>query len=468
MEAKLTTLRTEIEKSLSRSGHNLASFAKISGLNRGSLSAILHGNPPKPISLGQLDAMIRAFGFPEGWLYPLYVDECFSEERISRRRIEPFLVKCAEMGKQQCIEEVLRRIMEYQRPLDIIYRVAERLFCSGKVQESIVFYKLIVDHEQDSYSERMAISQYRIFKSLQSTPDVDMEQKLRAVISFEPYRGLLPEEMQLDGLLKLAKVCFALHRWKDVEKFADELRALASGTYREELRRIKGKRAEPFQAERPLVVYYGHGYLLKASALTKQGEYEQAKKYTAGYADLGWFEMLDDEGRSSVDSFKLFATANGFTLEILMGNISVLPSYIAFLSEHPGEILSGMVIIMESANRFGFSADAVMSRFSREMLRFEQFQDTINVDRVYRLYYQIAIYHISRNQYTKGIDYIIHCLRLTIRLNSGKDFINCVTLFEVNRDYASDTQQNAYRELIREVRAHEEITVDDGQRFGIV
>lgn len=281
MEAKLTTLRTEIEKSLSRSGHNLASFAKVSGLNRGSLSAILHGNPPKPISLGQLDAMIRAFGFPEGWLYPLYVDECFSEERISRRRIEPFLVKCAEMGKQQCIEEVLRRIMEYQRPLDIIYRVAERLFCSGKVQESIVFYKLIVDHEQDSYSERMAISQYRIFMSLQSTPDVDMEQKLRAVISFEPYRGLLPEEMQLDGLLKLAKVCFALHRWKDVEKFSDELRALASGIYREELRRSKARRGEPFQAERPLVVYYGHGYLLKASALTKQGEYEQAKKYTA-------------------------------------------------------------------------------------------------------------------------------------------------------------------------------------------
>ncbi|MFD2881341.1 hypothetical protein ACFTAO_44465 [Paenibacillus rhizoplanae] len=102
------------------------------------------------------------------------------------------------------------------------------------------------------------------------------------------------------------------------------------------------------------------------------------------------------------------------------------------------------------------------------MLRFEQFQDTINVDRVYRLYYQIAIYHISRKQYAKGIDYIIHCLRLAIRLNNGKDFINCVTLFELNRDYASDTQQNAYRELIREVRAHEEITVDDGQRFGIV
>lgn len=464
----MTTLRSEIEKNLSRSGHNLASFAKVSGLNRGSLSAILHGNPPKPISLGQLDAITRAFGFPEGWLYPLYVDECFSENKISRRRVEPFLLRCAEIGKQHCIDEVLGRIMEYPRPLDIIYTVAERLFCSGRIQESLVFYRLIVDNEQDSYSERMAISQYRIFKSLQTTPDVDMEQKLRAVISFEPFRGLLPEDMQLDGLLKLGRVCFALHRWKDVEKFADELRALANGIYREELRRSKGKRGEAFQAERPLVVYYGHGYLMKASALTKQGEYEQAKKYTAGYADLGWFELLDDEGRSAVDDFRLFAVANGFALEILLGNTSVLTSYIAFLADHPGEILPGMVIILESANRFGFSADAVLSRFSREMLRFEQFQDPINVDRVYRLYYQIAKYHITRKQYSKGIDYIIHCLRLTIRLNSGKDFINCVTLFEHSRDYSSDAQQKAYRELLKEVRQHEEITINDDQRFGIV
>lgn len=46
MENKLTTLRSAIEENLSRSGYNLASFAKVSGLNRGSLSAILHGHPP--------------------------------------------------------------------------------------------------------------------------------------------------------------------------------------------------------------------------------------------------------------------------------------------------------------------------------------------------------------------------------------------------------------------------------------
>ncbi|GGF97574.1 hypothetical protein GCM10010912_47880 [Paenibacillus albidus] len=466
MEAKLTTLRSEFEKNLSRSGHNLASFAKISGLNRGSLSAILHGNPPKPLSLGQLDAVIKAFGFPEGWWYSLYVDECFSEERISRRRVEPFLIRCAELGKHHVIEDVLNRMLEFAKPLDIVFSVADKLFNNGKIQESNIFYKIVAENEQDSYSERLAISQYRIFKSLQS---VDMEEKLRALITFEPFRGRLPEEMQLDGLLKMAKECFALNKWKEVEKYADELRALANGVYRDELRKIGSRRREELHTERPLVVYYGHGYLFKALALTKQAHYEEAKRYTAGYADLSWFEMLDEEGRAAVESFQLFAVANSYTLELLSGNISALPDYISFLANHPGEILPGLIIIMESANRYGFPADAALNRFARELLRFGQFQDPINVDRLFRLNYQIAVYLIQHQNYPEGIDHIMESLRLSIRLNNEKGFIHCVTLFEVNRQHASEQQQQLYTGLMQEVRQQDEkVAADDDRHFGIV
>lgn len=467
MEAKLfTTIRSEIEKNLTRSGHNLASFAKVSGLNRGSLSAILHGNPPKPISLGQMDAVTRAFGFPEGWLYPLYIDECFHENKVSRRRAEPFLIRCAEIGKQPCIDELLNRILEYPKQLDLIFSVAEKLFNSGKVSESVYFYKIVAENESDSYSERLAVSQYRIFKSLQSV--VDMEEQFRAVITFEPFRGRLPEDMQLDGLLKLANVCFALHRWADVEKYADELRPLANGLYREEIRNMDARRRESLHTERPLVVYYGHGYLLKAAALIKQGKYEDAKVYTAGYADLSWFEGLDEEGRKAVEDFKLFSKANSFTLEMLSGNIEILPAYIAFLADHPGEILPGLITIMESANQYGFSADTALTRFSREMLRFGQFQDPINVDRLFRLNYQISVYLINSEEYARGIDHIIECLYLAVRLNNEKGFINCVTLFEINRESASDDQRKLYSDFMKEVRQNEKIAADNGRRFSIV
>lgn len=466
MEAKLTTLRSEIEDNLSRSGHNLASFAKVSGLNRGSLSAILHGNPPKPISLRQLDAFNRAFGLPEGCLYSLYVDECFSEEKVSRRRVEPFLIRCAETGKQHCIDEVLSRMMEYPKPLDIVYSVADKLFTAGKMQEATVFYKIVVDNEQDSYSERLAISQYRIFKSLMSV--VNWEEKLRAVITFEPFRGRLPENLQLDGLLKLAQVTYTLHKYKEMEKYTDELRALASAMYREQLQKKAGRRGEELKLERPLVFYYAHGYLLKATSLTKQGRYEEAKKYTAGYADLSWFQFLDDEGRSEVEAFRLFAIANSFTLEMLVGNYAVLPAYTAFLVDHPGEILPGLVIIIEAANRFGFAVDDVLEQFSVEMAHCVLYQDPMNIDRVYRLSYQLAIYHIDRERYMSGVDCILQCLTLAVELNSAKDLIDCVTLFETSRDHATDDQQKKYRELIQELRKNDENAVNIDQQSGMV
>jgi hypothetical protein len=253
-----------------------------------------------------------------------------------------------------------------------------------------------------------------------------------------------------------------------MESYADELRALANAVYRQELRRSGGKRTETICTERPLVVYYGHGYLLKATALTKQGEYEAAKKYTAGYADLSWFEVLDEAGHQAVDKFRLFAIGNNFTLELLEGNVNVVPDYVAFLADHPGEILPGLIIIMKSANLHKFSVDNVLTRFSREMLRFEQFEDPINIDRLYRLYYQVAIYQIRNKQYTTGVDYIIQSLELSIKTNNGIDFIKCVTLFETNRDYATQNQQEKYRNLIREVRKDEKITIDDGRHFSIV
>jgi transcriptional regulator with XRE-family HTH domain len=463
----MKTIRSEIERHLSRSGHNLASFAKVSGLNRGSLSAILHANPPKPISLGQLDTLTKAFGYPEGWFYPLYIEECFLENKVSRRRAEPFLIRCAEMGKTQCVNEMLSRILEFPKPLDLIFNVAEKLFGQGKLQESVIFYTIIAENEPDSYSERLAISQYRIFKSLQAV--VDMEEKLRAVITFEPFRSRLPENLALDGLLKLANVCFTLQKWKDVEKYADELRALANGIYREEVsKRRNGRRSEPMELMRPLVVYYGHGYLLKAVSLTKQEQYEDAKRYTAGYADLSWFELLDEEGRQEVYNFRKFSEANSYTLELLLGNDKVLPSYTEFLGENPGEILPGLITILESANRYGYSVDGVLSRFSREMLRFERFQDPINVDRRFRLNYQLAIYLIDREQYDRGIDYALLCMGMSITMNHGKGFIQCVTLFEVNRTYASPKQLSEYHELIKEVRINEKNAAYDDRRFGIV
>lgn len=73
------TIRSTIETELKQRGYTFSSFSKISGINRGTFSTMLNSNPPKPISVRQMDLITKALGYPEGWLYELYIDECFHE-----------------------------------------------------------------------------------------------------------------------------------------------------------------------------------------------------------------------------------------------------------------------------------------------------------------------------------------------------------------------------------------------------
>lgn len=188
---------------------------------------------------------------------------------------------------------------------------------------------------------------------------------------------------------------------------------------------------------------------MKATSLTKQGKYEEAITFTNLYADLGWFEVLDEEGKRLVDAFRSYAVGNRYTLELLKGNITVLSDYIAYLEEYPSEVLAGLLSILEAANRFGFSADHVLERFSKEMTGFDRFKDYINIDRIYRLGYQLAAYYLERGQAQRGVTYILQCLKTAVLLNSARDMIECVALFEANRGQASRQQLQRYSELIR-------------------
>lgn len=84
------TIRSKIETELKQRGHTFSSFSKVSGINRGIFSTMLNSNPPKPISVRQMDLITKALGYPEGWLYELYIDECFYEGKGHWKRIKPF------------------------------------------------------------------------------------------------------------------------------------------------------------------------------------------------------------------------------------------------------------------------------------------------------------------------------------------------------------------------------------------
>jgi len=447
------TLRSEIEKGITELGMNFSSFGELSGINRGIFSAILNGSPPKPISLNQMEAITRAFGYPEGWMFDLYIEECFYDGKPNRRRVEPFLIRCAELGKTDCIREVLSRLLEDLKHVSMIFDIAENLFTSGKVKESLVFYECVVENEKYHHSERLAISHYRLFRA---SIGEDNEQDLRAALRFEPFCGKLPDHHHLDGLLHLTTVYYSLERWKIAEHYANELINFSHTIYENELHK-KNQKHDPLLTERPLVKYYGQGYLARGAMLEAQGHYEEAKTFIEKYADLSWFEGVDEEGLKEIEKFKLFAKANKFNIEILMGNTEYLDEYIDFLENHPQEILLSFLTILESANKYSLLIDHVIEKFlpyvkdeDKVSEIKENYYEQATINQLFPIiFYELSVYHAKVQKLSIAIDYSLQAIQKSIKIRNKNIFMKCVPFFEEFRSFASKEQQSAYEKLMK-------------------
>ncbi|WP_332329999.1 helix-turn-helix domain-containing protein [Paenibacillus sp. 481] len=449
VQAPVRTLRSEIEHQMKLHNYTLSKLSQESGIMNGHLSLILNANPHRPMTIKQLDALAKAFNQPPGWLYDMYPDECFRNEKVSRPRIVPYLVRCVEVGCSDCIDAVVSRMLDdLKSSLPILFSVAEQLFHSGAKRESIPFYQYVIDNEKNNFADLFVMSQYRVFVASQG---INAEENWKAIIRFESYRKRLPENIQLDALLKLANLCFTLQKWGDMERFSDELRELATILYKEELRKsINNMSYKIINTTHHLVVYYGNGFLLKAVALENQGHYKEAKSYTLGYVDLGWFELMDERGQIAVQKFKLWAAANLYNLDLLIGKIDILPEYLQFLEKNPQELLPSLLKIIKSANLHRFQIEDIIHRYSKEIIQFENYQDVISKGLHVRFRFELGSYFFQKMRFIEGLDNIMLCLALCQGINSDKLFIKCVKVYEEYKSYATEEQKQTYKKIIEE------------------
>lgn len=117
------SLRSEIERNLRLKGFTISRLSELTGINSGTLSTILNGNPPRPMTVYQLDQLAIAFGHEPGWLYELYPEECVTEDKFSRPRVIPYLARCAEIGRQDCINETVSKLLENPKNIRILFSV---------------------------------------------------------------------------------------------------------------------------------------------------------------------------------------------------------------------------------------------------------------------------------------------------------------------------------------------------------
>lgn len=446
-----TTIRSELETYLKKTGLTINQFGELSKINSGTLSTIIKG--VRPIAMQQLDRIVAAMGLPEGSFYELYLEECFSYP-LNWRRMKPFLNRCAELDKLELIRKVVRYMTDNLAYVPLLFDTAEVLLNQEKRSAAAIIYESVAESEKYQHSERLALCHYRLFTI---SIGHDQEKNLRAATKFEEFVERLDEVDQLDALKDLANIYSSLRQWGKVEELAEEMgrKATIQYTFKYEQAKRYGLPKEP---KRPLFLYILYSYLLRSGVCDERGDYEQALRYVSLYSELNWVQEDSEEAHRIIKQYKMWAVANTYLYELMMGKIEVLPDYVAYIESKEDEILPALTKILQVANRFLFNVDHILQKFHRKISLYtkikgnsETYNRQVGEDRYAQFLFELASYYLNRKRYEEGLIYLLDGLAVAIDIHKDDAILKCVQSFEQFRHAASVEIKNRYNILISEV-----------------
>ncbi|MGW8959658.1 transcriptional regulator [Paenibacillus sp. NPDC055715] len=459
------TIRAEIKKYLEQKGLSMTKFGCIIDLNVGTVSGIVTGN--RSISMHQLDRITMGMGLPPDHFYERYFEECIEEFRLSWRKISPFLSRCVELTRLDCLERVVGMLLDHPSAyITSLFELAESSFQKGHLDGAAYLYEKVAESEKQQHSERLAICQYRIFVAKQGD---DQKRNLNAATKFEDFVERLDEIDQLDALKDLANVYRSLRLWDKVDEMARKMKLRAEIQYSMKHQQKKQERNESKKKpSRPLFAYLAFSQLLYAGVCEAHGDYETALRYTYAYADLSWVKEMDGETQDWKKRFQEWAQANIYAYKLLSGEVSVLPDYLSYTSSHKNEVLPALINIIEAANRYNINVDDILEQFESEIQSFLEQQKSVGVytrqfvsERCTHFLQGLADYYFRKTAYRNGFKHLINSLEISSAINNKSCIIKCVKLFERYRKEASSETIISYQILIDGVNEDEKkITVN--------
>lgn len=448
-----TTIQTELAAFLRKEGQTINQFAGISGVNSGTLSSIINGN--RPIAMQQLDRITAGMGLPDGAFYELYIDECVVHSAPDWRRLGPFLHRCAELDKLECIRQVVQIIMDNITYAPLLFDTAEEFYGQGKLQAAALLYEGVADSEKYQHSERLALCQYRLFTiRIGQSPEADF----RAATRFEYFVERLEEIDQLEALRQLADIYITLQHWEKAGLLAERLYHKTSIQY--EIRFYKTKKKKELrQAPRPLCFYILYAYWLQSKVCEESGEYERALEYVGLYTEMSWIVEESEEVQQIKEQFSRLGIVYAGMYRLMCGELEVLPEVMEAIGTPELGLLDGLLKAVQAANRYGWKVDELVSRFqpllTPEGTAFGQAEGASGwetPDQYPVLLHELAVYSLKAEKIEQGIHYIFGSLEASAALGSIACVIRCVRLFEQFRPQASAEDEERYKHLINKVQ----------------
>ncbi|WP_420539989.1 helix-turn-helix domain-containing protein [Paenibacillus polymyxa] len=454
----IPTIRAEVQTYLIRKSLTMTEFGHMIDLNVGTVSGIVTGN--RSISVHQLDRITRGMNLPPDYFYERYIDECIEEEPLNWRRISPFLYRCVELGRLDCLRRVVGMLLDNPIYLPSLFEVAEDSYKKGNTEAAALLYENVAEGEKYQYSERLAVCQYRLFTIRIGD---DQEKNYDAAIQFEPYVERLDEIDQLEALKDLANTYRSLRKWDKVELFAKAMGDKAKIQYKLEQQRHHVHRDNSKKPNFPLFAYWAFSHLLRAEVCEGRKDYDQALQHTYTYSDLSWVNVTDETTLKWKKKYEDWAVVNTYLNKLLSGDKSVLPDYVAYISLRKDEILPALDNILEAANRYHFDVDNILNQFEEEIISFlEQkkveglYTQRFTTERYTHFARELAIYLLRKGKFSDGFTFLFSCLEKSAEANNRIQAIRCMRLFTHFKEHASAQTKAVYGELIKAVNEEEE------------
>lgn len=447
-----TTISTELLRYLNRENLSISSFAKKSRINSGTLSRFIKGQ--QPLSVTNLDLITEAMNLEEGHFYSLYVNECMIQSSPNWRRFGPFILRCAELDKFKCLDQLVGMMMDNLTYSSLLFDTAETLYLKGSREAALIIYKKVAESEKHQHSERLCMCQYRIFTcSLNS----DQEHNLDCTIQFETYVKRLPETIQLDALKDLANTLLSLRKWNKAKYHTQEMGRISRVLYAQKHNQTRPHRKHT-QPSKPLFGYILYSDLLLGSIAADNDDYDQALYFLSCYEDQSWIIESDETAKGTKEQFQEWARGNRYLYELMKGNIEVLEPYIEYISSRESEILRALFKIIQAANMYHFEIEKYLERFESLITDHLQrggsigsYSEHIIDDRFANFLTDLGMYYIRKDNIQKGSKYILDSLELSYKINSVANIVKCCSTIEHIRHKLRHSDLQKYAVIMKEV-----------------
>ncbi|MGZ7441227.1 helix-turn-helix domain-containing protein [Paenibacillus sp. TH7-28] len=442
-----STIRSQLEDYLKNKRLSLNQFTELTRINSGTLSGIINGH--RPIAMQQLDRITAGMGLPEGYFYDLYVDECFFQAAPDWRKLGPFLRRCAELNKLDCIERSIRLMLDNLSYIPLLFHLAEQFFHEGKQEAAILLYEAVAEGEQKQHSERLALCQYRLFTLRLSK---DQNRNLLLAVQFEPFVDRLDEPYQLDALNDLINVFGSLRHWEKVKELAEKLKIKATIHYE-----LNGSKKSP-ETQKQIVFYIFYSYLSLGAAHFILEDYENALHYVSLYTDCSWVKNPTEDEVAVIEQFQEWAEGNRHMYQLVSGKVEVLSEYLEYICTREYEVFPALCEIVTAANKFDINIDDVLKQYAsyltyeEQHYRIKKISEQYTGDRYANLLAGLGEYYLNKKAFVQGLEYVLDSLAFAIEIYNRYGMLKCIGLFEQYRNFASEAANERYKILISEVQ----------------